>query len=52
MLINYKVHWTPAEGTERRTSAVSYSLPVAQERQAELEREGALDVEIEKITLR
>ncbi|MFV8133226.1 hypothetical protein [Streptomyces syringium] len=52
MLINYKVHWTPADSTERRTSAVSYSLSVAQERQVELEREGAVEVEIEKITLR
>ncbi|WP_370424293.1 hypothetical protein AB8O64_36695 (plasmid) [Streptomyces sp. QH1-20] len=52
MLINYKVHWTPADSTARRTSAVSYSLSVAHERQAELERDGVLDVEIEKITLR
>ncbi|MFI9206387.1 hypothetical protein [Streptomyces sp. NPDC053048] len=52
MRTNYKVHWTPADSTERRTSVVSYDLPSAQHRQTELEHQGALDVEIEKITLR
>ncbi|MEU2453857.1 hypothetical protein ABZ605_27740 [Streptomyces sp. NPDC012765] len=46
---NYRVKWMRARDSQPMVSAVSYDLPSAEHRKADLEAEGATDIEIVKV---
>ncbi|MFD6534904.1 hypothetical protein [Streptomyces goshikiensis] len=46
---NYRVTWVRARDGRAMVSAVSYDRPSAEHRKADLEAEGATDIEIVKV---